>query len=222
MATAAETIERVKLAIEDPEGKFFTLDDYVRVYNDALDEISEITEVYEKYAYVKRRKHALYADLRGILSSDFLRITSVYNPHSGKWLNPTSVRELDSSIGRFWERRAEHSRWWYMRGLWFLGSYPVAEDDVHPLKIWYTCLLPHVYIDGGKVAGISNSPDLPPDFHTGIENYMMYALLAERKEADKSLVYYKRFADQILPSLKDMGENRMRRDRPAKMGARRM
>jgi hypothetical protein len=222
MATAAETIGRVRLAIEDPEEKFFTLEDYVRVYNDALDEISEITEVYEKSVYVKRRKHALYADLRGVLPPTFLRITSVYNPHSGKWLNPTSVRELDASIGRFWERRAEHSRWWFMRGLWFLGSYPVAEDDVHPLKIWYSALMPHVEISGGKVSGTENSPDLPPDFHTAIENYMMYALLAERKEADKALAYYQRFTGQILPGLKDMAENRMRRDRPAKMGARRM
>jgi hypothetical protein len=222
MSTASEAIDRVRLAIEDPEEKFFTLDDYVRVYNDALDEISEITEVYEKSVYVKRRKNALYADLRGVLPPTFLRVTSIYNPHSGKWLNPTSVRELDNSIGRFWERRAEHSRWWFMRGLWFLGAYPVAADDMHPLKIWYTALMPHIEATGGKVSGTENIPDLPPDFHTAIENYMMYALLAERKEADKALDYYKRFADQILPSLKDVGENRMRRDRPARMGARRM
>lgn len=222
MATAAESIGRVRQAIEDPDEKFFTLDDYVRVYNDALDEISEITEVYEQHVYVKRRKHALYADLRGVLPPTFLRITSVYNPHSGKWLNPTSVRELDNSIGRFWEKRAEHSRWWFMRGLWFLGAYPVAEDDVHPLKIWYTALMPHIKADGGKVSGTESIPDLPPDFHTAIENYMMYALLAERKEADKSLEYYKRFTEQILPNLKDIAENRMRRDRPARMGARRM
>ncbi len=222
MSTAAEAIERVRIAIEDPDGKFFELEDFVRVYNDALDEISEITEVYESHVYVKRRKFALYADLRGVLPPTFLRITSVYNPHSGKWLNPTSVRELDSSIGRFWERRAEHSRWWFMRGLWFLAAYPVPEDDMHPLKIWYTSLLPHVEINGGKVSGTGNTPDLPPDFHTAIENYMMYALLAERKEADKALSYYQRFTDQILPSLRDMAENRMQRDRPAKMGARRL
>jgi len=222
MSTATEIIDRVRQAIEDPDEKFFALDDYVRVYNDALDEISELTEVYEKSVYVKRRKNALYADLRGTLPPTFLRITSVYNPHSGKWLNPTSVRELDNSIGRFWERRAEHSRWWFMRGLWFLGAYPVAEDDVHPLKIWYSALMPHVEVNGGKVSGTDSIPDLPPDFHTAIENYMMYALLAERKEADKSLLYYKRFSDQTLPSLKDMGENRMRRDRSARMGARRV
>lgn len=222
MSTAAEIIERVKLAIEDPDGKFFSLDDFVRVYNDALDEISELTEVNEKHIYVKRRKHALYADLRGMLPPTFLRITSVYNPHTGKWLNPTSVRELDSSIGRFWERRSDHARWWFMRGLWFLGAYPTAADDTQPLKVWYSSLLPHVVATGGKVSGMESIPDLPPDFHTAIESYMMYALLAERKETDKSLMFYEKFSNQVLPSLRDVGENRMRRDRPAKMGARRM
>lgn len=222
MSTAAETIDRVRLAIEDPKSAYFTMEDYVRVYNDALDEVSELTEVNEAHVYVKRRKHALYTDLRGILPPTFLRITSVYNPHSGKWLNPTSVRELDASIGRFWERRSEHSRWWFMRGLWFLGAYPVPSDDMQPLKIWYSSLLPHVKLDGGLLTGTSTSPDIPPDFHTAIENYMMYALLAERKETDKSLTFYKRFSDQVLPSLVDVAENRMRRDRAPKMGARRM
>jgi hypothetical protein len=222
MATAAETIARVRTAIEDPNEQYFNIDDYVRVYNDALDEISEQTEVYEKSIYVKRRKNAMYTDLRGILPSTFLRVTSVYNPHTGKWLNPTTARELDNSIGRFWERRNDHARWWMMRGLWFLGAYPVAGDDVSPLKIWYSALMPHVEATGGKVSGTESIPDLPPDFHTSIENYMMYALLAERKEADKALIYYKRFSDQVLPGLKDVGENRMRRDRPARMGARRV
>jgi len=221
MATADETIARVRLAMEDPSSVYFTTADYVRVYNDALDEISELTEVNESHVYVKRRTHALYTDLRGILPPTFMRVTSVFNPHSGKWLNPTSVRELDSSIGRFWERRAEHSRWWFMRGLWFLGAYPVPSDDLQPLKIWYTALLPHVEENGGQITGTGTSPDLPSDFHTAIENYMMYALLAERKEPEKSLSFYQRFTSQVLPSLTDVAENRMRRDRPAKMGARR-
>lgn len=219
MATAAETIARVRLAMEDPSSAYFATEDYVRVYNDALDEISELTEINESHVYVKRRANALYSDLRGVLPPTFLRITSVYNPNSGKWLDPTSVRELDSSIGRFWERRAEHSRWWFMRGLWFLGAYPVPSDYLQPLKIWYTSLLPHVEETGGQITGTGATPDFPYDYHVAIENYMTYALLAERKEPEKSLAFYKRFTDQVLPSLTDVAENRMRRDRSPKMGA---
>jgi hypothetical protein len=69
-------------------------------------------------------------------------------------------------------------------------------------------------------SGLTSSPDLPPDFADAIENYMTYELMAERKETDKSLEFYRRFL-LTIPTLKDIGENRMRRDRIPKMGARR-
>ena len=69
--------------------------------------------------------------------------------------------------------------------------------------------------------GIESRPlDLPDDFSVAIEHYMMYDLLAERKEFEKSLEYYSKFAEQ-LPQLKNLAENRMRRDRRPSMGARR-
>lgn len=220
MATAAQTIARVKIYIEDPTEKFFDLSDYVRVYNDALDEISESTEVYESSVYVKRRKWAVYTDLRGALPPTFLRVTAVWNPNTQKWLDPITVRELDETVGRNWEEHEDQTRWWFMRGLWYLGAYPVAGDDVSPLKVYYASLMPHVEEQGGLVSGLTTTPDLPPDFNEAIENYMMYELLGERKEVDKSLEYFKRFQAQ-LPALKDVADNRMRRDRTPRMGSRR-
>lgn len=219
MSTAAQTIARVKVNLEDPQGKFFTVNDYVRAYNDALDEISEATEIYESNVHVKRRKWAVYTDLRGALPPTALRITAVWNPLSQKWLDPTTVRELDATVGRHWERNQDQTRWWWMRGLWYLGAYPIASDDTSPLRVHFAALMPHVQ-PTGLSAGLGSSPDLPPDFHEAIENYMMYELLGERKEVDKSLEYYKRYSTQ-LPLLKDIGENRMRKDRTPKMGARR-
>ena len=219
-ATAAQLITRVKGSIEDPNDKFFGTEDYVRVYNDALDEISELTEINESSIYVKRRKSAVYTDLRGILPPTFLRVTSVWNPATGKWLDPLTVRELDDTIGRHWEERPDSSRWWFMRGLWFLGTYPVPSDDATPVKIWYTSLLPHVDAAKGNVGGTSGAADIPPDFDVMIENYMMYELLAERKEVDKSLQFYQRFTTQV-GQLKGIAEARMSRDRTPRMGAKR-
>lgn len=215
MATANDIIGRVRSAVEDPEDKFFETQDYVRVYNDALDEISELTEINESYVYVKRRKWCLYTDLRGIMPPTFLRITSIYNPNSGKWLDPTTVREMDATVGRDWESRVDETRWWFMRGLWHLGTYPVPGDDLSPLKIWYTSLLPH--IDASNLDVVAN---IPPDYDVAIEDYMIYALLAERKEVEKSLEYFKRFTTTAA-GLKDVAENRMRRDRTPRIGARR-
>lgn len=220
MATAAQIIARVKTNLEDPTEKFFKMADYVRAYNDALDEISEATEIYESNVYVKRRKWAVYTDLRGSLPPTTLRVTSVWNPATSRYLDPTSIRELDMTVGRDWERQITTTRWWFMRGLWFLGAYPAAGDDISPLKVYYTALLPHIKEDSSLRSGPESTTDLPPDFSDVIENYMTYELLAERKEAEKSLEYYRRFL-LALPTLKDIGENRMRRDRTPKMGARR-
>jgi hypothetical protein len=221
MATAAQTIARVKTFLEDPTEKFFKMDDYVSAYNSALDEISETTEVYESSVYVKRRKHAVYADLRGSLPPTALRITSVFNPGTQLWLDPTTPRELDQSVGREWEEHTtSYTRWWFMRGFWYLGAYPAPGDDLSPLKVYYSALLPHIKRNGGLGDGLESSPDLPPDFSEAIENYMMYEMLADRKEVDKSLEYYRRFNLEV-PTLKAIGDSRMRRDRTPKMGARR-
>lgn len=220
MTTAAQTIDRVRTSIEEPDSQFFETSDYVRAYNDALDEVSELTEINESYIYVKRRSGSLYTSLQGILPPTFLRVTSVYNPSSGKWMDPTTIRELDLSLGRDFESRADESRWWFMRGLWLLGAYPVAGNDSSPLKVWYCSLLPHIEEDGGNVSGLGSSPDIPDDYNPALENYMMYQLLSERKEVEKSLEYYRRFSDQIT-GLKDIAENRMRRDRIPRIGARR-
>jgi hypothetical protein len=220
MDTAEQTIDRVRTRLEDPGGVFFTTADYIRSFNDALDEISEQTEIRESTVYVKRRKMAVYTDLRGILPPGFLRITSIWNPQSGKWLDPTSERELDSTIGRFWEHNHGISRWWFMRGLWFLGAYPCPNDDASPLRIHFTLQMEHINEDSLTRGLASKILDIPPDFFTAIEFYMTYDLLTERKEVKKALEYYQMFQQQI-PGLKDLAENRMRADRTPRMGARR-
>lgn len=221
MDTAAQTIANVRLRLEDPDGRFFEPADYVRSYNDALDEISEQTEICESSVYVKRKKWAVYVDLRGILPPNYLRITAVWNPNTSKWLDNTTVRELDNTLNRSWETNIGSTRWYFMRGLWFMGCYPIAGDDASPLRIHYTKTLDHIVLSDSPNTGIESRPlDLPDDFSVAIEHYMMYDLLAERKEFEKSLEYYSKFAEQ-LPQLKNLAENRMRRDRRPSMGARR-
>jgi hypothetical protein len=221
MDTAAQTIDRVRLRLEDPDGVFFNTGDFVRSYNDALDEISEQTEIRETSVYVRRRKWSVYTDLRGILPPNALRITAIWNPSTEKWLDPTTVREMDATVGRQWEANIGVTRWWFMRGLWNLGTYPIAGDDSSPLRIHYTSMLDHIEEDGGLVTGLTSKPlDLPPDFTVAIENYMMYDLLAERREVKKSLDYFGKLQEQI-PALKNLAENRTRRDRTPRMGSRR-
>lgn len=221
METVREIIDKVLIRLEDPDQRFFTTQDCVDAYNDALDELSEATEVNESDVVVKRRKWAPYIDLRGFLPPDALRVTAVWNINTQKWLAPVTVRELDDTVGRQWEMKPDQSRWWWMRGIFFLGAYPVPGDDVSPLRVHYCSLLPHVKIDGGLASGLeSRTEGIPPDFGDPIEHYMMYTLLAQRKETQKSLSFYLRYKEHEA-ELSNIARNRMRRDRSPGMGARR-
>jgi hypothetical protein len=220
MDTAQQIIDRVLVRLEDPDQRFFSTDDLVLAYNDALDELSEATEVNENYVTVKRRKLAAYVDLRGYLPPDALRVTAVWNPNTSKWLAPTTTRELDEYLGRQWENKPDESRWWWMRGIYFLGSYPVSGRDDNPLRVHYSTMLPHIEVDGGLSTGLTSSVALPPDMAEAIEHYMMYMLLVQKKESVKALDYwmlYKKHEQE----LRDLAHNRMRRDRTPIMGARR-
>lgn len=221
MDTAQQIIDRVLVRLEDPDNRFFSTADLVGAYNDALDELSETTEVNETYVVVKRRKWAPYIDLRGYLPPDALRVTAVWNMNTSKWLHPTTPRELDDTVGRQWEWKPDQSRWWWMRGLYFLGAYPVPGDDVSPLRVHYASLLPHVEEAGGLATGLTQRAPLPPDFADPIEHYMMYTLLAQRKETQKSLSFWQRYKEHE-DELSNIARNRMRRDKSPLMGARRM
>jgi hypothetical protein len=221
MDTAGSIIGRVITRLEDEDYRFFDQNDLILAYNDALDEISDATEISETYITVKRRKKALYADLRAVLPSSALRVTAVWNLATQKWLDPTTVTELDDAHGRQWEDKPGSSRWWFMRGLWFLGAYPVPGDDLQSLRIHYADLLSHISATGGLTSGLTSSTALPPDFTDAIENYMLYQLWAQRKETTKSLDHFKLY--QLHEAeLVDLGKNRMRRDKTPHMGARRV
>ena len=124
-------------------------------------------------------------------------------------------------MGRQWEWKPDESRWWWMRGLYFLGAYPVPGNDTSPLRVHYSSLFSHVEETGGLVTGLSSKiTEIPPDFTDAIEHYMMYTLLGQRKETQKSLMFWQRFSEH-RDELANFAKNRMRRDRHPQMGARR-
>ena len=174
MDSAQIIIDSVRVRLEDPNKRFFNDEDMVISYNDAIDEISEISEINETYITVQRRKNAPYSDLRAFLPPDALRVTAVWNIGTNKWMHPVTVDELDNQVGRLWENRPDKSRWWWMRGLFYLGTYPVVTTDNDPMQVWFSALLPHVEQDGGLITGLTTSAPIPPDFGQMIENYMSF------------------------------------------------
>lgn len=220
--TAQSIIDSVRAQLPSTSVNFWTDADIVRVYNDALDEISDATETYERSVVIRRRKNAIYTDLRGIMAPSALRIRSIWNPDIQRWLFPTTVKELDESVGRGWEKSPGPgtAAWWFMRGLWYLGIYPAADSDSTSVKVYFTACMPHVSIDGGLSHGLGAEPPIPHDFGRMVENYMLYALWSEQREAQKALAYWGMYKKQEQ-DFREFGQQRMNRPRTFRIGAHR-
>ena len=220
MISAATTIANVKARMPANIENQFSDADFVDAYNDALDEVSDATEVYELNVTITARKWATYHDLRGMLPTSALRITAVFNVSNGKWLDPTTTRELDDTLGRRWERNVDYPRWWFMRGLFHLGIHPTVGVDDWKLRVYFSAMLPHVELNGGLSTGLTSSPNLPDDFDDAIERYMLSSLFSDFREGGKAVFHWQEY-QQEETGLKDHSEKRMSRERTYRIGARR-
>lgn len=220
MKTAQEIITTVQSRLRADSSEFWSDQDLVDAYNDALDEIADATEIREIWVPMKRKKWATYTDMRGVLPTVALRVTGIWNPIADKWLDPTTPRELDNSVGRGWEEIVDTARWWFMRGMWHLGVFPVAGDDLSPLRVYCSALFPHVSLTGGLSTGLGVRAEVLPAAETAIENYMLSTMLSDRGETQKAISYWQDY--QVgEKGLKEAHEFRMQRDRTPRMGARR-
>ncbi len=219
--SVAETIASVLGRLPASSVNYWSDEDLLDAYNDAVDEIADATEFYESHVVVKRRKLSVYTDLRQILPPSALRVTAVWDVVAQRWLQPTTTKELDETVGRGWERNAgSNSGWWFMQGLWFLGAYPVSGDDVSPLKIYYASCPSHIEMAGGLMTGLTVRPLIPEDMTGAIEEYMLSSLLADGRESTKSVEHWSEF-DQMVTQFGDASKQRMSRVRTPRMGARR-
>jgi len=220
METAATTLAAVRARLPATSSNFWSDDDLIEAYNDALDELSEATEFYELNATVPRRKWHSLTDLSGILPEEVIRITAVWNMGSQRWMDPTTPRELDRMLGRGWEQNVDVSRFWFMRGLKWLGTYPRPGDDVSPVRVYFSAKHPHVSADGGLGYGLTAPSMLPPDFDSAIEEYSLYALISQHRESKKAMEHYQAYLE-MERDLKQHVEGRITRDRIPHMGLRR-
>src|SRR3989304_1473421 len=215
MTTLAETMERVRARLRPDSATFFSDADMLAAYNDALDEVSEATDFFERQVMLRLREGAVYNDLRGQIPEEALRVVSVWNPALGIWLDPVTPAALDERARREWEKVTDTPHWWWMRGLWWMGVHPKPGNATTALKVYYCGLHPHA-----SLSNTSFAPDLPPDGDDALEEYMLYAFYAQRKEAAKAAERWVRYSE-LERSLGDLKDKRQSRDRVAIVGKRR-
>ncbi len=174
--------------------------DVVNAINEGLEELSDISEFYERYATIHLRTNASYYDLRSIVPDTILRVTNIFNPSNNTWLKPIDTRDLDYKTARQWELVPGEPLKYQMRGLWWLGVYPAGPSSSGLIRVYYKALHP-------ALTDSNQEPEqLPEDYHTNIVDYAMYTLLADDMETTQAALYWNRFkqaadqlADQCFP-----------------------
>jgi hypothetical protein len=186
-------------------------DDFLSAANDGLDELSEATKFYERFASIPLMGGQTYYDLRGLLPADVVSINSVFNVNEQIWLGPRGIADM---ITPRWETVAGSPQEYLTRGLYWLGLYPRPAGDTGVIRVFYSGLAPH-FRDSSSVLS-----DLPDDYAAALDDYIMYDLSCKDGESEKALSYWGTYLNRE-ESLKRFVDGRITTSRTGHLSHRR-
>jgi hypothetical protein len=166
---------------ETSTGVFWALAQQKEALNDAYFEMADATEFAETSESVDLTTDTYY-DLSSVLDNVPLTVHGVFSPQLNHWLTPTTVRELDDRWAR-WVDQAGEPQEFFIRGLWWLGTYPKLSSAAGTMTVHYTYVPAALSADG-------DTPGFPQEFHVGLLDYAMYDLLCQEREGKKALKFY--------------------------------
>lgn len=180
-----EVFRRLDESSSDPA--FWTEDDVKAALNEAYHEISDTSEWYERNANLPLLSHRTYYDLRTAVGSDtVLSIRHGQNSNTRRWLTPADLRELDYHTFNQWEEITGEPQSFFIRGLFWLGTFPKqASDDGH-IRLYFTSLPAEMTYD-------YDEPGFPEEFHYGLVEYALGDLLSQEAETKKALTHYREY-----------------------------
>jgi hypothetical protein len=185
-----QSITRTKLY--EASATFWTDDDIKDAINDAYEEIADATEFYERQATIPLLSGRTYFDLTSILEDDtFLSPRRGWETATSRWYEPTNMRDLDEHTYVQWELTQGAPRMYFLRGNWWLGVWPKANDDVsYKMRFYYTAIPPPFEDD-------SDEPIFPGEFHMGIVEIALADLLGQERETNSALTHWATGQDYI-------------------------
>ncbi len=140
----AEVFRRLQEVAAAPV--FWTEDDVETAINDAYAELSDATEWYERSFTISLLAHRPYYDLRRLLTREALSLTKAFNVQTNRWLIPSCVQDLDRGDTR-WESTVGSPERFFLRGLWWLGYWPLSTAEGGEVTQYYAALPPDLARD---------------------------------------------------------------------------
>ena len=143
--------------------------------------ISEASEWYETNETYGLTDGLMYHNLQLLLDKVPLRVTSVWNTQTNRWLTPCSVRDLDREIHK-WEEIGGEPEQWFIRGVWTLGLFPIPDDTGGTITIYHTAL--------PAALTTTTEPGFPGEFQYGLIHYALYELFGQEAETREALRHW--------------------------------
>ncbi len=189
MIPAGQIVSRVRTLQESVATTRWSDAAIYAALNEGLDQLSIQAKFYERYATLPIKSGRRYYDLRGI-PEPVLGVKSIWNTVRSDWVVPTTLPELEAGYGPRWEQATGDAQFFFMRGLNWLGLWPVPSATAGYLRIYYHGLAPHFLHSQSVIA------DLPNDFVPALEDYALYELAAQDGETDRALTHWQSFASR--------------------------
>lgn len=166
---------------------FWTVADVKAALNEGYEEMSDASEWYEWNANLPLLSKRTYYDMRRAFGGDVVfTLKHAYNSTTRRWLYPVDLRELDYRTFSQWEDITGEPESFFVRGLFWLGTFPKQTADLGSLKVYFTSLPPALVAD-------TDEPGFSQDFQYGLVEYALGDLLSQEAETQKALNHFREY-----------------------------
>lgn len=180
---------QTRLAEDTTNPVFWSDADVDEAINDGYEEMSDVAEWYERGANIPLLSQVRYYDLRTALGGDtFLSPRRCFNPLTNWWLKPSEPRDMDFHTYRRWEINLGMPQKIFMRGLFYLGIFPLQNGDTGLMRFYYTAMPPALVND-------SDEPGFPSEFQRGLVQYALFDLYAQDRETQKAMIHWQQYIE---------------------------
>ena len=195
-----------RLDEDSSDAAFWSVDDVKTALNEGYEEMSDASEWHEQSANLPQLSKRTYYDLRTALGADSpLTVKHLYNATTRRWIYPGDLRELDYRTFCQWEEITGEPEQFFLRGLFWLGTFPKATADSGTIKVYFTALPPALSDDGDE-------PGFSEEYQYGIVEYAIADLLAQEAETQKARAHFSEYLTYEA-GLKAWTEGRISLDR---------
>jgi hypothetical protein len=189
--TRFEVIQEVSRNLNDLGRVFWTAQDLLDSFQDALDDIYALIQVEVKEVTLNWQNDLSYYIWKDLGITDYLYTIAIFNNNTNLFLDDsTSLRNLDA-IRNDWET------WIAEPFLWA----PVAFDRIVivPKKEIATGTFKHIYATIAPIITVDTELlNLPPDMQSLLVDYMTGDLLEQAEEFKKAQMYWQTYFAAII------------------------